>query len=368
MRAPTPLRVLISSGTLMIMLAGGAAPVLGDAAAEVQTPATTSRQSTTHLTQVLALRKHRHKKHHVRKHKRKVHQAQAVSVATAMSRWSGALNTSSASAVNAAYRAGFAPGLGVPTDFSGDESRCITGNTSSTSRAATQRAINFVRSLAGVAPVGFSADLNARSQATALMMSANRAVSHAPSRSWRCYTSTGAANAGRSNLVLSYPSLTSSGLVELYTTDPGSTNRVVGHRRWLLNPFATTMGSGSTRNANAITVVGPSSSSRPNPGWVAWPSSGYFPTPLEPDGRWSISSGNSAASFTSASVSVYRNGVRIQAVKNPVESGYAQPTMSWQVPASLAGSGSFRVFISNVKVGARSYSTSYSVRMFNPQG
>lgn len=367
----------------MVLLGGGAAPVLGGATAEARPAATTSHgQTTTHVTEVLAARKkHRHKhKHHKRKHHKHKHHGRkhhkhhgrkhrAVSVAAHVTpRWSGAVNTYSLGAVNAAYRDNFAPGLKIPTSYSGDASRCIAGNTAPASQAATQRAINFVRSLAGVAPVGFSSGLNSRSQATALMMTANHAVSHSPSPSWRCYTSSGAANAGRSNLILSDPSLSSAGLVRLYTTDPGSENRVVGHRRWVLNPFATTMGSGSTHNANSLTVIGPSSTSRPNPSWVAWPSAGYFPDALEPGGRWSISAGSSAASFKQASVSVYRNGVRIQAVKNAVVSGYAQPTMSWQVPASMARSGTFKVYVSNVQVGSSSYSTSYTVRMFTPQG
>jgi uncharacterized protein YkwD len=372
MRPISPVRALVTTSVSMMIIFGGAsAPALSGVAAEAgPTGATTHSQSTTPQTQVLAHRKHHkhqhHKhKHHKRKHVRKHHGA---GIPRTTRRWTGAVNTYNLGAVNAAYQASFASGLDVPTNFSGDESRCIAGSTSSASRAATLRAINFVRSMAGLAPVTFSADLNARSQSTALMMSANRAVSHSPSRSWRCYSAAGAANAGRANLALAYPELTSAGLVRLYTTDPGAENRPVGHRRWLLNPFATTMGSGSTRNANAITVIGPSSSSRANPSWVAWPTAGYFPDTLEPDGRWSISAGSKAVSFASAQVRVYRNGVRVQATKNPVVNGYAQPTLSWQVPASVAKSGTFKVLVSNIKVGKKRYSTSYSVAMFTPRG
>jgi hypothetical protein len=223
-----------------------------------------------------------------------------------------------------------------------------------------------VRSLGGLAPVSFNGTLNARSQRTALIMSANRRLSHSPSPSWRCYTGVGAANAGRSNLALSYPSVTSAGVVGLYMQDAGSENFAAGHRRWLLNPFATQMGSGSTKTANAITVIGPSSSARPDPTFVSWPTAGYFPNTLEPNGRWSLSAGNSRVSFAGASVAVYRNGARIQATKLRVENGYAQPTVVFDVPGSQATSGTYKVVVRNIRAGSRSYSYTYGIRMFTP--
>lgn len=354
MRPLTPVRALVTtSAALSIMFSGGAAPVLGSSAEAVPAVPTHAQAVRAHsakqFTEVLAGR------------------TSAPGFAPRVTaRYSRAVNTSSVSAVNAAYMSQFASGLNVATGFSGDESRCIAGNTSPESRAATLRALNFVRSLAGLAPVSFSADLNARSQYTALMMSANRTLSHSPSRGWRCYSSTGAANAGRSNLALSYPQLTSAGLVKLYTSDPGAGNRAAGHRRWLLNPFATQMGSGSTRTANALTVIGPSSSSRPSPGWVSWPSAGYFPNTLEPGGRWSLSAGSRGVNFKKAEIRVYRNGLRIKTSKQPVVNGYAQPTLVWQVPYRLAKSGTYTVLVSGIRVGHKKYSAQYRVRMFAP--
>jgi hypothetical protein len=198
-------------------------------------------------------------------------------------------------------------------------------------------------------------------------MSANRQLSHAPPSSWRCYTSDGGANAGRSNLALSYPSITSSGVVGLYMSDPGGSNFAAGHRRWVLNPFATQMGSGSTKTANALTVIGPSSSARPNPTFVQWPSAGWFPNAIEPGGRWSLSAGNKHVNFAGAQVAVYRNGQRISASKSPVENGYAQPTLVFNIPASQAKSGNFTVKVSNIRTGGnRAYTYTYHVNMFAP--
>jgi hypothetical protein len=193
-------------------------------------------------------------------------------------------------------------------------------------------------------------------------------LSHTPPRSWRCWTASGAANAGRSNLALSYPAVTAAGVVTQYLDDAGTSNRPAGHRRWLLNPFATQMGSASTNNANAMTVIGPTSSSRPNPAYTSWPTSGWFPNTLEPAGRWSLSTGNRAVSFRKATVRVYRNGTLLKTVKNPVEDGYAMPTLVWQVPTSLAESGTFRVVVSGIRRSGvtKPISRTYYVRMFTP--
>jgi uncharacterized protein YkwD len=262
----------------------------------------------------------------------------------------------------------YAPGLQQQTGYTGSDADCRPGTTSAVSRTATLHAVNFVRALSGLAPVRFSPALNSRSQRTALMMSANQSLSHAPPRGWRCYSRVGAANAGRSNLALSYPSLTSAGLVGLYLGEPGSGNEAVGHRRWLLNPFATTLGSGSTDTANAMTVIGPTAAHRPDPAWVSWPTAGWFPNTLEPGGRWSLSSGNRSTDFSHATVRVYRDGHAVPAATQRVESGYAMPTLVWQLSTGQAGSGTYRVVVRGVhRAGtAKSFGRTYDVRMFTP--
>ena len=384
-------RVLAGGTALLFLIGGGAieATATHGAVASVSNETTTTTTSTGlagststgsagTYSEVLGKRKHHKKRHHKRKHHRKhhgkKHHKQNHQRATGMSvyagttgRWGGAVDTGSLSAVNAAYTRYYASGTNVPTGYASNDSQCEVGGNTTASLAATRNAVNFVRSLGGLAPVSFNGTLNARSQRTAVMMSANRSLSHEPPSSWRCYTGDGAQNAGKSNLALSYPSITSAGVVGLYMQDPGSSNSAVGHRRWLMNPFSTEMGSGSTNTANSITVIGPRSSARPNPAFVGWPSAGYFPDSLEPTGRWSLSAGNSKVSFAGASVSVYRNGTRLAASKARVENGYAQPTLVFNVPASQARSGVYTVNVSGIKTtGAGTTSYSYKVRMFTP--
>jgi uncharacterized protein YkwD len=284
-------------------------------------------------------------------------------------RWSGSIDTRNLSAVNAAYWSQYASKQSVDIGWLGGSLvGCLPGLSSLTSNAATLSALNYVRSLAGLAPVSLSPTLNANAQKAALIMSANGALNHHPTSSWKCYTSAGAAAAGRSNLALSYPSIKSGQIVDLYMDDPGSTNHAAGHRRWLLNPFTTVVGTGSTNNANALTVIGPTSSSRPNPRWVGWPTAGYFPNAIEPNGRWSLSAGKRNISFAKARVHVYTGTRELSVHKYPVENGYAQPTIVWQMPTGISKTSAYRVVIKNIrrKGSSKRIKYSYVVRLFSP--
>lgn len=285
-------------------------------------------------------------------------------------RWSGAVDTTNKAAVNAAYWRDYAPKQTLPIDWLlGSVGSCLPGSTASVTNQATLSSLNYVRSLAGLAPVTFSWKMNASAQRAALIMAANEKLSHTPSSNWRCWSSTGAKTAAKSNLALSYPSLKAGRIIELYMDDPGSSNTAVGHRRWLLNPFTTKMGSGSTPTANAIQVMGPTNPYRPNPKWVSWPTSGYFPNPMEPNGRWSFSAGYKSISFKYAKVQVYSsNGKKISLKKYPVHGGYAMPTLVWQMPSNISKTDSYHVYIGNMKKAGvpGTFGTHYWVRLFTP--
>jgi uncharacterized protein YkwD len=284
-------------------------------------------------------------------------------------RWSKAINTSSLSAVNNAYWAAYEPNLLTAIDWLGGSLLgCLPGLSSLSTNNATLRSLNFVRSLTGLAPVTFSPKLNAGAQRAALIMAANDSLSHTPSSGWKCWTSAGAQAASKSNLALAYPSLNAGQIIDLYMDDPGSTNVAAGHRRWILNPFSTVMGTGSTRVSNALTVIGPESASRPNPAWVGWPSAGYFPSALEPNGRWSLSSGYSNVSFRYAKVHVYQGARSITVHKYPVHTGYGQPTVVWQMPTQFNRTVPYRVVVTGIKKAGvkKPLKAAYTVRLFTP--
>ncbi|MET3962905.1 uncharacterized protein YkwD [Marmoricola sp. OAE513] len=284
-------------------------------------------------------------------------------------RWAKAIDTTDQGAVNAAYWAAYAPKLTLPISWLGGSILgCIPGLSSLSTNNATLSSLNFVRSLAGLAPVTFSAKMNAAAQRAALIMDANDSLSHNPSSGWKCWSAAGAKAAGKSNLAISFPSINAGQIIDLYMDDPGASNTAAGHRRWILNPFSTVMGTGSTRSANALTVIGPTSSSRPNPAWVGWPTAGYFPNAIEPNGRWSLSSGLKSISFKRAKVKVYQGSHRVPVKKYAVKSGYAQPTLVWQMPKKFNRSVPYRVVVTGIKKAGKKklIRTEYTVRLFTP--
>lgn len=284
-------------------------------------------------------------------------------------RWSGAVNTRSAADVNAAYWSQYASVQSLPTGWIGGSLLgCLAGLVPPSSNAATLSAMNYVRSLAGLAPVSESPSLSAGAQQAALMMSANGALSHDPPSGWKCWSSAGAASAHRSNLALSYPAITAGQIIDLYMDDPGSTNAAVGHRRWVLNPFTTQVGIGSTNTANALTVIGPTSANRPNPRYVGWPTAGYFPNAIEPDGRWSLSAGRRNVSFAKAKIHVISGSRSVPVHKYAVENGYAMPTVVWQMPAGISKTASYRVVVTNIRHrgSSKHFKHAYTVRLFTP--
>jgi len=294
--------------------------------------------------------------------------AQTSDTSQVTARWAGAIDTRSVAAVNQAYWDQYASVQSLPISWTGSLLGCLAGLTSPATNAATLSALNYVRSLAGLAPVTESPSLSAGAQQAALMMSANGTLSHDPSPGWKCYTAAGAASAGRSNLALSYPSITAGQIIDLYMDDPGSTNAAVGHRRWVLDPFTTQVGIGSTTTANALTVIGPTSANRPNPRYVGWPTAGYFPNAIEPDGRWSLSAGKRNVSFAKSRIKVYGPSGRLSVHKYAVENGYAMPTVVWQMPASFAKDGAYRVVVTNIhhRGSSKRFKTAYTVQLFTP--
>ena len=149
-------------------------------------------------------------------------------------------------------------------------------------------------------PTGHRAYKVTAAQAAALIMSANDDLSHFPSPDWKCWSQLGADGASSSNLALG---ARAANAVALYMADPGASNAPAGHRMWLLSPTATAFGTGSTDNANALTVIGtPNTPDLNETTVVAWPSEGYFPSELEPGGRWSVAL--PGADFSDATISV----------------------------------------------------------------
>jgi uncharacterized protein YkwD len=276
------------------------------------------------------------------------------------------------------YRQEYLGTLGTPLTWSGSLAACDPGATNEAYRQAIGRRINYFRAMAGVpARVTFSAEANQLAQAAALMMSANRSLSHNPPPDWRCYSSDGADGAGSSNLHLSS---TPADPISNYMRDAGAGNAALGHRRWILYPQTETMGTGDIPagqgypSTNALLVFDAHMwASRPDVRdvFVAWPPAGYVPYPVV-YARWSFSYPN--ADFGAAAVRMTQGGAPVAVAQASPVQGYGENTLAW-IPLGLsdgaawprpAGDTTYVVTVENVRVDGQSRTFSYAVTVFDP--
>lgn len=259
--------------------------------------------------------------------------------------------------------------LNVPLGWTGSVRGCEAGQVSDAARAATLGQINYFRVVAGLRRVTFDPNLSPVAQRTALMMDANNQLSHDPPDSWACRTDAADRLAGRANLALG-SSATGARAIDRYLRD--ASHVYAGHRRWLLNPRTAVMSAGSTGEANAVAVVGMPQHSLSVPRWIPWPSAGYFPSPLEPNGRWSLSAANPRTDFAKASVRVSDTGGRLYPVrKYPVANGFGPRTLVWKVSdlrrPTAGKDAAYRVRVSGIfRGGERLPAVSYTVTLVKP--
>ncbi len=272
------------------------------------------------------------------------------------------------------YQVAYRGSAGADIGWTGNHAACDPGETGPEFRAAMARRINYFRSMAGVPPIRLNPGYNTKAQHAALLMSANRALSHTPSTDWSCYRASGEEGAGSSNLFLGvYGPQAISG----YIYDPGEGNYPVGHRRWILYPQTRQMGTGDIPPrdgypaANALWVFDRDAMWGPRPqtrdDFVAWPPPGYVPYPVVYP-RWSLSYPN--ADFTQATVTMAQDGQALAVQVHPPVDGYGENTLVWEPQARFdtASNGEIRyqVRIDNVWVDGRSRTFTYTVIVFDP--
>lgn len=284
------------------------------------------------------------------------------------------LNVGSRASVLAYYNAFFRVAT-PPMGWTGNYGTCSAGATSAAYLEATRKRIAYYRSMAGVPNnVVMYGPFVQQAQAAALMMSANKQLSHTPSSNWRCYSEAGKTAAGAANIA-SAPGPVA---IDLYMHDSGG-NSAVGHRRWLLYPQLSRIGAGSTPSSgdlwgsNVLYVLDGATIWGPRPavrdGYVAWPPRGYVPYTIVPM-RWSFS--YPGADFSGAIVSMNRNGAALGVVKEPLAAGYGENTLVWKPQvggetwARPAADASFQVQISNVRIGGANRTFAYTVIIFDP--
>ena len=266
------------------------------------------------------------------------------------------------------YNSVYLPALAVPNDWNGSVAGCNAGTTSTAYTTATMDMVNFFRAMTGLpATVAHEATKDAKSQAAALMMTANNSLNHFPPPTWTCYSADGAEAAGKANLALGAAGASA---VQLYIRDPGASNTAVGHRRWILYPRQVEMGTGSTSNANALWVIGVFGTRPLTPELVNWPPAGYVPYQLVYP-RWSFSvNTGSAVSFTGTTVTMTRFGAPVSLTILANATGYGDNTLVWEPQGLAFKAGAtddpILVQVDGVTVGGVSKSYAYTVTVIDP--
>ena len=271
------------------------------------------------------------------------------------------------------YKTHFQASPGADMDWTGDNSACLAGTTAQGFKDAVLLRINYYRAMAGVpAEVGFLSDYSGKAQQAAQMMSVNGSLDHSPPSSWTCYTAEGAEAAGKSNLALGSNGWNA---ISLYMKDPGDGNQACGHRRWILYPQTTTMGTGDipSGQSNALWVFdGNYGGTRPETRdeFVSWPPPGYVPYQVVYP-RWSFA--YPGADFSGAAVTMTQGGENIPVELAPVHNGYGENTLVW-IPNGMSSWSSwpkpdvdttYEVTVSNVTVSGAPRNFSYQVTVFD---
>jgi hypothetical protein len=281
------------------------------------------------------------------------------------------IDTQDREAVKQFYFTQYLASESIDSGWTGNHANCSPGTTSVAFQDAVVLRINYYRAMSGVPAIaGFKASYNQKAQAAALMMSVNRQLNHYPSQSWTCYSSDGYDGASSSNLSLgAYGPSAIRG--QFY--DFGTGNYFVGHRRWILYPQTRWMGSGDIPPrdgypaANALWVFDTDNmwGERPETrdSYVAWPPPGYVPFQVVYP-RWSFAYAH--ADFSSAAVTVTRDGQPVSVTVNPIANGYGENTLVWESGESIPNDGVYTVHLQNVIINSIAQDFTYQVMVFDP--
>jgi len=248
-------------------------------------------------------------------------------------------------------------------NWTGSISSCRAGDTSMEFKIDVLTRVQWFRAMAGVSPaIRLNLETSRLAQEAALVMAAAGDLSHEPDGDWPCYSEDAYTGASHSNLFLGEFGVDA---VDGYIEDSGSDNIKVGHRRWILDPTLTSIGTGDTRESNALFVINEetieSAGVREPEGFVMWPPRGYVPRSQIYE-RWSIS--HRSADFSDAVVTVVHEG-RTRVFRDPHadSEGYGSLhtlVFEWRRPGK--GTGPVRIRVDKIELAGTLQTFQYEVK------
>lgn len=181
----------------------------------------------------------------------------------------------------------------------GPASLCDPGVLTEDAQADALATLNFLRAVAGLAPVTLDPLYSLRAQNAAYLLSVNGEITHHPAQpdgmDDDLYDSarTGALSSNIAMLSWTGPQILSEGVI-YFARDDGDRNlETLSHRRWMLNPRMSSTGFGLSVSDDGASYLAMYAVDMENAGveWdtVAWPSAGVFPVELMRAGlAWSV--------------------------------------------------------------------------------
>jgi hypothetical protein len=250
-------------------------------------------------------------------------------------------------------------------NWTGSVDSCIAGTTDRLFQEDILYRVQWFRAMAGVSPrVTLNQESSRLAQEAALVMAAAGDLSHEPDSDWPCYTQDAHEGASQSNLYLGEFGVPT---IDGYIEDSGEDNYAVGHRRWILDPTLLSLGTGDTRNSNALFLTGSdrqeSTQVREDDGYVMWPPRGHVPRDtIFP--RWSVS--HRQADFSEAEVKIEHEG-RVKVINNPHSDsdgygGFNSLVFNWIRPAK--GTGAATITVSGIELDGTMRTMEYEVSPF----
>ncbi|WP_066793372.1 CAP domain-containing protein [Sphingomonas soli] len=249
--------------------------------------------------------------------------------------------------------------------------------------------VNDIRARHALPPVTYASGEEAAVMQSSLMMAANGALNHNPPTSWNCYNTAGATAAGQSNIYLGMGGglrySQDADIVIGWITDVN--NLVidsVGHRRWLLYPFLSTISYGrvagryQTSNradgASIKVINSTQNTAGPLPDFVAYPYQDYPASYFNTSALLSFGvianktsnfGTNATVNFSGATVAVrVRGGAAMSVSKIAFDNeGFGLPNNLQFAVAGLTANTIYDVTIGNVIVSGTARNYNYYFRI-----
>lgn len=250
-----------------------------------------------------------------------------------------------------------------------------------------QKRINYFRKMVGQDTVQLLPELNIKAQHAAILMSKNDQLSHSPNKSWKCFSQLSMDAAANSNLRfydLKDFNEERVNPINGFIEDYGTSNKDLGHRRWILYSKLKEVGYGTTCKSETIYISSTLSVDNPvdDSTFIAYPPNGYIPAELVFP-KWSFGIPSKLnPDFSKAQVTVKDlNGTNIKVKKYRLsKENYGDPSLVWEVDnifKDLKGgyseilksymNSSFFVEIINVMVNGEPRNFRYEVKIFIPE-